>query len=316
MSNTVNYTPSTHDGNGITVDFPFDFKAFSASDLIVTIEDTTTGNQTTLNLNANYTVVFNSKTGGSVHIPIAPLTGFKVIISRKVKTTQTSDYKTSPGFDAKEIEKSFDKCAAMSQDLAYDLQRALKVKVGSSVLDLTLPEPDAGKAVKWKADLTGLENSDVDIDEAIIDIAASAASALASQNAATSAAASSATSAANAQSSVTSATAQAAAAAVSAAEAANSAQQVLVSNITFTATIGTTWVGSSAPFTQEVAVSGVLVTDNAIVGLIQSNTYATALIELAEYSKIYKAVSSADKVTFYANAPTTNPITVQIKASR
>lgn len=60
------------------------------------------------------------------------------------------------------------------------------------------------------------------------------------------------------------------------------------------------WVGSEAPFTQSVTVTGVLATDEPMVDLIPSDVYATAALEDSQWGQIYKAVATADTLTFYA----------------
>ncbi len=85
---------------------------------------------------------------------------------------------------------------------------------------------------------------------------------------------------------------------------------------TLTATITTTWSGSEAPYTQAVTVSGVLATDNPIIGLIPSSTYETAEAEMKDYSKLYSAITSKDTITFYAKEVTTTALSLQVKIIR
>lgn len=62
------------------------------------------------------------------------------------------------------------------------------------------------------------------------------------------------------------------------------------------------WTGSAAPYTQAVTVTGVLATDEPMVDLIPSDTYATAALEDSQWGQIYKAVATANTITFYAKA--------------
>ena len=50
----------------------------------------------------------------------------------------------------------------------------------------------------------------------------------------------------------------------------------------FTASIGTTWTGANAPFSQTVSVSGIKATDSPVVDLVPSSTYATAETQLED----------------------------------
>lgn len=83
-----------------------------------------------------------------------------------------------------------------------------------------------------------------------------------------------------------------------------------------TATIGTTWTGSAAPYSQEVAVTGIRATDNPIIDLVPSSTYATALLEEAAWANIYKITTAANAITVYAHAKTTQAVSIRLKVVR
>lgn len=85
---------------------------------------------------------------------------------------------------------------------------------------------------------------------------------------------------------------------------------------TSTITLTSTWTGSAAPFTQDVTVNGITATDNPIVSLIKSDTWTDAEKQINEYSKIKKAVTSADKITFYAEEKTTENLSLLVKLIR
>lgn len=82
----------------------------------------------------------------------------------------------------------------------------------------------------------------------------------------------------------------------------------------YTVTIGTSWSGSAAPYTQSVTVSGILATDEPIVGLITTaNNYES---EFENYSKIFKITTSSNKITVYATEKTTASISCKLKVVR
>ena len=66
------------------------------------------------------------------------------------------------------------------------------------------------------------------------------------------------------------------------------------------------WTGTEAPFTQAVTISGILSTDSPIIDLVpDDDDYATAVAEDTAWGSIYRAVTSANTITFYAKeAPT------------
>lgn len=84
----------------------------------------------------------------------------------------------------------------------------------------------------------------------------------------------------------------------------------------FAATIGTSWTGSVAPYTQDVNVSGLFASDKPIVDLIPSDTFATAEAELEAWSNIYRIVTASNKITVYATDKTTTSINVQMVVIR
>ena len=70
---------------------------------------------------------------------------------------------------------------------------------------------------------------------------------------------------------------------------------------TYSGTLSTSWSGSAAPYTQAVTVSGILSTDRPIVDFTCSGTYATDQSREEGWLNIYRAVTAANKITFYAH---------------
>jgi hypothetical protein len=84
----------------------------------------------------------------------------------------------------------------------------------------------------------------------------------------------------------------------------------------FTTTLDTTWSGSSAPFTKAQAVSGILATDTPIIDVVMSGTFATDEARQEAWGYIYRAVTSANTITFYATEKPTVSLPIQIKVVR
>lgn len=82
----------------------------------------------------------------------------------------------------------------------------------------------------------------------------------------------------------------------------------------FTVSIGTSWSGTSAPYTQDITVSGILATDEPIVDVITSTDNYEK--EMEEYAKIFKITTSANKITVYATEKTTASISCKLKVVR
>lgn len=81
-----------------------------------------------------------------------------------------------------------------------------------------------------------------------------------------------------------------------------------------TVTLGTSWSGTSSPFSQAVTVSGLLSTDKPILDVqVSLSDYENQEIE---WSKIVKAESASNKLTFYAKSKTTKSLTIKVKVVR
>lgn len=76
------------------------------------------------------------------------------------------------------------------------------------------------------------------------------------------------------------------------------------------------WSGSAAPYSQAVTITGVLATDTPIVDLVPSTTYATAESQIEGWANIYRAVASANTITFYATDIPTVSLPFQARCIR
>ena len=75
------------------------------------------------------------------------------------------------------------------------------------------------------------------------------------------------------------------------------------------------WTGSG-PYTNAVTVTGLLATDNPVMDLVASSTYATAQTETEEYGYIYKATCSANTLTVYATQAPTGDLSITLLCVR
>ena len=83
-----------------------------------------------------------------------------------------------------------------------------------------------------------------------------------------------------------------------------------------TATLDTTWSGTSAPYTKTVSVSGILSTDTPIIDVVMSGTYSTDEARIEAWGYIYRAVTANGSITFYATEKPTVSLPIQIKVVR
>lgn len=76
------------------------------------------------------------------------------------------------------------------------------------------------------------------------------------------------------------------------------------------------WQETAAPFSQAVTISGVLATDEPIIDLVPSDTYTTAIEEDTVWGNIYRAVTTADTITFYAKEKPTVALNFKARCIR
>jgi hypothetical protein len=84
-----------------------------------------------------------------------------------------------------------------------------------------------------------------------------------------------------------------------------------------TATLTTTWEGTSAPYTQDITVVGITSSDTPIISPVYSTDNATAILEKEAWNMIGKAITGTDTITFtcFEEKPVT-AIPIQIKVVR
>ncbi|MFV0515773.1 MAG: hypothetical protein ACK5MV_00035 [Aminipila sp.] len=71
------------------------------------------------------------------------------------------------------------------------------------------------------------------------------------------------------------------------------------------------WVGSNAPYTQEVMVSGLLVSDIPIVDVLLTEDLVESETILKNYNEVYRIIADAGKITAYAKRKPTIDLSVQ-----
>ena len=87
-------------------------------------------------------------------------------------------------------------------------------------------------------------------------------------------------------------------------------------SVDYTATLNTTWSGSAAPYTKEQTINGILATDKPLIDIVPSATFADAEKQADAWALVYRAVTAANKITFYAKAKPTVSIPLQIRCIR
>lgn len=160
-------------GNGVTTVFAFTFKVFAKTDVQVVVTDST-GTPTTLVLDSDYSLVLNvdqdATPGGSITYPIigSPLPAISTLTMIGAMTVdQLLDITNGGRFLPQVVENAYDKLTIIAQQQQEVLGRTLRAAVGTN-LNLVFPAASSGKFIRWRTDLTGLENAEAGTDSTVL----------------------------------------------------------------------------------------------------------------------------------------------------
>ncbi|ENC2022873.1 hypothetical protein ABKE32_000499 [Escherichia albertii] len=113
VSSEVNH--NDYQGNGTTTVFPYQFRIFKKTDLVVTTSDLN-DTLTTLRLDTDYTVTgAGGYNGGTVVLPSPLSSGWKISVARVLSITQETDLRNQGKFFAEVHENAFDKLTMLIQ---------------------------------------------------------------------------------------------------------------------------------------------------------------------------------------------------------
>ena len=113
-------------GNGVTTTFPYTFRVFDKSDLVVQIVDLEE-NITVLVLDTDYSVTgVGGYNGGNVMLRTALTSGYRIFVSRELPVTQETDLRNQGKFLAEVHEDAFDKLTMLIQQVFYNLSKVIK----------------------------------------------------------------------------------------------------------------------------------------------------------------------------------------------
>ncbi len=152
--------------DGIISDFLFNFVIFENENLDVYIDD----KLTTIGFN----ILQNSDgKGGKVCFDTAPEAGRIITLIRNLEFKRMSDFQESGAFRAKVINHELDYQVASLQQLDEKISRTVTFPpYAPTQLDVSLPMPEAGKAIVWNKEGNSLENSLIAINDVISNIEA------------------------------------------------------------------------------------------------------------------------------------------------
>jgi len=144
ISNTTR-TTVPYIGNGTATVFAFPFKVFAAADLDVVRLNSSTGVESTLVLNSDYSVTLNgdqnSNPGGSITLLAGALaTGFTLVITSDIANLQPTDLTNQGGFYPEVITDSLDRATIQIQQISDIGDRTLKIPISDGTsINMELP---------------------------------------------------------------------------------------------------------------------------------------------------------------------------------
>jgi len=129
MTVSTTIIKSSHNGNGSTTTFAYNFKIFADTDLVVIIRSAA-GTETTKTLTTHYTVAgAGDASGGSITFTSGniPASGETVVIRRNVPQTQAIDYIANDPFPAETNEEGLDRATMIAQQVSEATDRSIKL---------------------------------------------------------------------------------------------------------------------------------------------------------------------------------------------
>lgn len=168
-------------GNDSASAFPFAFKVFKASDLIVVRRQDNIGTETTLVLDSDYHVILNGNQdttpGGVVTLVEGALaSGFTLVVSSELPYLQPTDLTNQGGFYPKVITNSLDRQTIFCQQLAEITGRTLKLPITAPTnISTEIPLPNPDELIAW--DETGTKLTTVSPQSLVTSIAYGSATA-------------------------------------------------------------------------------------------------------------------------------------------
>lgn len=167
-------------GNSVTTAFPFSFKVFAGSEVVVTQTDLSLV-ETVKTLTTDYTVSLNAdqdaNPGGTVNMVAAPATDYLITLTSNVTQSQGVTLTNGGGFYPKVISDALDRATILIQQLGEQVSRAIKVDVSSSLTPDQLIDQLNANVSAAQASATAADASAGAADTSEANAAASAAAA-------------------------------------------------------------------------------------------------------------------------------------------
>lgn len=140
--------------------FTYTFKIFASTDL--NVYQTAAGQVCSdSDLITSYSVSgVGDEDGGSITLNSGATSGDLITIVSDIPGTRTTDYQNNGDFLPDTVNDDFDRVVSLVKQVEDKANRSLQFpECLQGVTELSLPSPSAGSFLKWKSDLSGLENT-------------------------------------------------------------------------------------------------------------------------------------------------------------
>lgn len=163
-------------GNNVTSSFAFSFKVFADADVRVVETLISTGVETDLVLNTDYTITRNvdqdNNPGGSITYLVSSVTTAlpstkKLTIVGDFDYEQPTDIPNGGSFFATVLENAFDRIVMFVKQLKEQADRSMRLPVSSSA-SVEMPMPEANTVVGWNETADALQNYDAAIFASVV----------------------------------------------------------------------------------------------------------------------------------------------------
>lgn len=136
---------------GVLTVFAYQFKVFDEDDLDVYLDDV-------LQSSGYLVSDVGEDDGGNVTFSVAPSNGTIVTLLRNQPQVQETELPAQGPFPSEAVENQLDKLVMMILALDERVQRTLLLSIASTLTGLSLPTPEAGKALGWNSGEDGFTN--------------------------------------------------------------------------------------------------------------------------------------------------------------
>lgn len=162
--NTKSITSGPYNGNGVASVFSYTFKVIEKTDLSV-YETDDQGVETLLTVDTDYTVAGVGDDGGGTVTRVAGAlpVNYTWYIRSNYDETQLTAFESQGAFFPDLHENAMDKLTFLIQQILDKLGRTFRLSDSyTGPVPLSLEDPESGKVLRWKSDLTGIENFDTE----------------------------------------------------------------------------------------------------------------------------------------------------------